>query len=95
MITKYSQLSFNTMGNLTMFLEWHYEDPVDAFEINRNNVIYGYQDNRNPYIDNPDFAYSIWGYPNNYNNDLYDLSLNILFNYDYVDFTNKEQLFIN
>ena len=43
-----------TMGNLAVLLDWHLEDPVDNFEINRNNVIYGTQKNRNPFIDHPE-----------------------------------------
>jgi hypothetical protein len=44
-------------------LQWHADDPVSAFELNRNNVIQGYQGNRNPFIDNPAFATQIWGGP--------------------------------
>ncbi len=46
---------------MTMLLRWHHDDPVDDKERNRNNVIYStYQHNRNPFIDNEDFAYMIW-----------------------------------
>lgn len=48
-------------GRLSVLLEWHENDPPDAFEINRNNVVYSYQGNRNPFVDHPDFVYSIWG----------------------------------
>lgn len=47
-------------GKLSTLLEWHKEDPVDSFEINRNNVIYSYQLNRNPFIDHPEFVDLIW-----------------------------------
>jgi len=33
---------------------------VDSFEINRNNVIYSYQKNRNPFIDHPEYVDLIW-----------------------------------
>jgi len=58
MTTMYTDLhiSSSTVGSLEMLIEWHELDPVDAFEINRNNVIYGYQGNRNPYIDFPDLV---------------------------------------
>lgn len=40
--------------------EWHVSDPVDSYEIARNNVIYtDYQHNRNPYIDYPELVDSI------------------------------------
>ena len=48
-------------GRLSILLEWHEEDPPDAFEINRNEVVYSYQGNRNPFVDHPEFVYEIWG----------------------------------
>lgn len=48
------------MGLLTLLLLWHLEDPVDAFEQNRNEVIYGQQGNRNPFIDHPHLVNLIW-----------------------------------
>ncbi len=47
-------------GKLSTLLEWNEQDPPDAFEINRNEVIYGYQHNRNPFIDHPEFVNKIW-----------------------------------
>ena len=35
-------------GRLSTLLEWHEQDPPDAFEMNRNEVVYAYQGNRNP-----------------------------------------------
>ena len=49
------------VGNLELFLEWNAEDPVSAFEIQRNEVISAVQGNRNPFIDNPYLATLIWG----------------------------------
>ena len=45
---------------MTMLLRWHEEDPVSEKEINRNNVVYGKQNNRNPFVDYPEFAERIW-----------------------------------
>jgi endonuclease I len=42
-------------------LEWNEFDPVDDFERHRNEVLYSYQGNRNPFIDYPEFANLIWG----------------------------------
>jgi len=47
-------------GKLSTLLEWNLQDPPDDFEMNRNNVIAGYQGNRNPFIDEPLFAQMIW-----------------------------------
>ena len=41
------------MAYLQTLLQWHESDPVDDFEMNRNNIIYHYQGNRNPFIDRP------------------------------------------
>ena len=46
---------------IDLFLEWNVEDPVSDFEDNRNDVLAGIQGNRNPFIDNPAFATTIWG----------------------------------
>jgi endonuclease I len=42
------------------------EDPVSQEEIERNQVIYGYQGNRNPFIDHPELVELIWGQPSDY-----------------------------
>lgn len=48
-------------GKLSDLLKWHVEDPVDDWERNRNNIIYSnYQNNRNPFIDHPEFAEKIF-----------------------------------
>ncbi|WGD33860.1 endonuclease [Olleya sp. YS] len=49
------------MGDLATILDWHRNDPPDDFEMNRNNVVYTWQFNRNPFIDHPDLVEYIWG----------------------------------
>ena len=48
-------------GDLATLLDWHRNDPPDDFEMNRNNVVYQWQFNRNPFIDQPDLVEYIWG----------------------------------
>ena len=49
-------------GKLNTLLQWHIDDPVDNWEINRNDIVYNnYQNNRNPFIDHPEYVNSIWG----------------------------------
>ena len=47
--------------SVEMFMQWHREDPVSEKEINRNEVVYEWQHNRNPFIDHPELAEYIWG----------------------------------
>ncbi|MFT7485337.1 MAG: endonuclease I [Candidatus Paceibacteria bacterium] len=56
-----SNLSVAYMGRLSVLLQWHAEDPVDDFERNGHEVIYGFQGNRNPFIDHPEWADCLWG----------------------------------
>jgi len=52
-------------GVLSALIAFHFEDEVDDFEIQRNNVISSYQKNRNPFIDYPHLVELIWfNHPN-------------------------------
>lgn len=44
----------------SVLLNWNHADPVSTKETGRNNDIYGIQHNRNPFIDHPEWADSIW-----------------------------------
>lgn len=44
------------MGLLSTLLAWHAADPPDAAELERNQVIFSFQANRNPFIDHPEWA---------------------------------------
>jgi len=56
-----SNESLAYMGILSELVRWHQEDPVDAIEMRRNDVVYGFQGNRNPFIDNPAWADCLFG----------------------------------
>ena len=49
------------IGDLATLLTWNTSDPRDDFEMNRNNYIYTWQMNRNPFIDYPSLADYIFG----------------------------------
>jgi Endonuclease I/Secretion system C-terminal sorting domain len=51
----------NQLGDLATLLQWNQLDPSDDFEMNRNNYVYTWQKNRNPFIDMPNLANYIWG----------------------------------
>ena len=44
------------MGMLTVLLQWHVQDPVDAYERRRNDVVHAFQGNRNPFVDHPEWV---------------------------------------
>ncbi|MDD3050792.1 MAG: endonuclease [Candidatus Cloacimonetes bacterium] len=46
---------------LPVMYQWHYQDPVDEYEIARNNAVFAIQGNRNPFIDYPEFVEDLWG----------------------------------
>ncbi len=49
------------IGKLSALVAWSAQDPPDAFEKNRNQIIYTtYQHNRNPFIDHPEWVASIF-----------------------------------
>ena len=50
-----------TTYSLAFLLEWHRDDPVSQKEIDRNQGVYGEQNNRNPFIDYPELVEYIWG----------------------------------
>ena len=49
------------LGKLSSLIQWHNDDPIDDFEINRNEIIFGFQENRNPFIDHPNLVNYLWG----------------------------------
>lgn len=52
--------SGNRLGDLDRMIEWHFAAPPDEFERRRNQLVYGYQGNRNPFVDHPEFAWSVF-----------------------------------
>lgn len=48
------------MGLLSVLLQWHNDDPVDAGERLRNDLVQTYQGNRNPFVDRPEWARCIY-----------------------------------
>lgn len=50
-----------TSYSLSFLLDWHRNDPVSMKEVDRNQGVYGEQNNRNPFIDYPELVEYIWG----------------------------------
>lgn len=49
------------MWSKSVLYSWHLNDPVSQKEIDRNNAVYDIQNNRNPFIDHPEWVGAIWG----------------------------------
>lgn len=57
--------SNKSMGKLSTLLKWNLEYDIDATEIQRNDVLYTkFKHNRNPFIDDRNYACKIWGNTN-------------------------------
>lgn len=48
------------MGRLAVLLQWHTQDPVDDDERRRNDVVWRYQGNRNPFVDHPEWVACVY-----------------------------------
>lgn len=49
------------LGNLDRMIEWHFAAPPDSFELRRHQIVFDtYQHNRNPFIDRPEFVWSVF-----------------------------------
>lgn len=56
--------NLSPLGDMpNIFLQWNAQDPVSAYELQRNDVLQNLQGNRNPFIDNPYLATLIWNGP--------------------------------
>ncbi len=61
--TRYANESLvqQNVDMLPVLVQWNSFDPPDAAERTRNTGVYNYQNNRNPYVDHPEFVGRIWG----------------------------------
>lgn len=46
----------NQAGKLCDLVQWHMDDPVSQAEMERNDWVYSWQGNRNPFVDHPEYA---------------------------------------
>ena len=49
------------MGRLSTLLLWNFLDPVSPAERTRAEGVYSFQDNRNPFIDHPEWVEAVYG----------------------------------
>ena len=51
-----SNISVAYMGLKSVLIQWHKDDPVDDFERRHNNAVHSHQQNRNPFVDHPEYV---------------------------------------
>jgi len=66
-VSSWSYVMFNSTSDqvftntfLNILITWHLNDPVSAYEIAKNNAVYTFQGNRNPFIDHPEYVCQIY-----------------------------------
>lgn len=59
-LVDYTGTSGTVIGKKSTLMEWNRLDPPDDFERNRNTAVESFQQNRNPFIDHPEFADRIY-----------------------------------
>ncbi|WP_299211889.1 endonuclease [uncultured Aquimarina sp.] len=66
-VAGYSYTMFNGTSDqvfddtfLNILVTWHLQDPVSTREMDRNDAIFARQNNRNPFIDHPEYVQMIW-----------------------------------
>ncbi|HEY0007838.1 MAG TPA: endonuclease [Tepidisphaeraceae bacterium] len=55
----------NEMGDLASLLKNNYTDGVDNYERKRNAGVFSVQNNRNPFVDHPEYTWAVYGGGNN------------------------------
>lgn len=60
LVNKITESGQPNLGKLCTLLQWHKNDPVSDWEQRRNDRIEEIQGNRNPFIDNPEYADILW-----------------------------------
>jgi endonuclease I len=59
--TMYPSYDMRDVGDVNTFCDWHKNDPVDSREITRNELVFAFQDNYNPYYLNQHWANYAYG----------------------------------
>lgn len=60
-----------------MLMDWHDSDPVSTKEIDRNDAVYAIQNNRNPFIDHPEYVEYVYDPQSGIEGDVCNTDLNI------------------
>lgn len=57
----YTYTMTQEIKSIDLALKWHLEHPITERDTRRNDVVYGLQGNRNPFVDHKSYACKIWG----------------------------------
>ncbi len=59
--TRYTYLSIPVIASQAQMIDWHFEQMPDAGDLERNDRVYPYQLNRNPFVDQPEWVWAVFG----------------------------------
>lgn len=59
--TRYTYLNMALIGSQPQLVDWHFDQMPDADDARRNDSVYIYQRNRNPYVDRPEWVWAVFG----------------------------------
>lgn len=90
-------LKSGRIGKLSTLLKWHYLEPPTEWEINRNNeVATRWHHNRNPFVDNPEYATLIYQYlPEPDQNAPTDAVLDVIEKYGNIEYDDPQSIEVN
>ena len=66
-VTRYQDYSSHFAGQVQVMRDWNAADPVSTKEMDRNDAIENYQNNRNPFVDFPGFEERIYSFTSQQN----------------------------
>ncbi|MEO1534195.1 MAG: endonuclease [Planctomycetota bacterium] len=59
--TRYTYLSIPLIASQSQMIDWHFEQMPDADDRERNDRVQIYQQNRNPFVDRPEWVWAVFG----------------------------------
>ncbi|MEO0629818.1 MAG: endonuclease, partial [Planctomycetota bacterium] len=59
--TRYTYLSIPLVASQSQMVDWHFEQMPDADDRERNDRVQIYQQNRNPFVDRPEWVWAVFG----------------------------------
>jgi endonuclease I len=59
--TRYTYLNIPIIGSQAQFVDWHIQQMPDDDDRRRNDRVFTHQQNRNPFVDHPEWVWAVFG----------------------------------